>query len=86
MSSDLSDKKGSKCGCLKSERKEFDNELFKKFKKSNIDQEDSDIYRYEFQKKKLDEFQKGKFIEGKCILMLYLQLSMIFSMCYICLY
>ena len=71
-SSDLSDKKGSKHGRPKSERKELDNELFKKLKKSNIDQEDSDIYRHEFQKKKLDEFQKGKFTEGKCTLMLYL--------------
>ena len=70
-SSDLSDKKGSKRGRPKSERKELDNELFKKLKKSNIDQEDSDIYRHEFQKKKLDKFQKGKFTEGKCTLMLY---------------
>ena len=71
-SSDLTDKKGSKRGRPESERKELDNELFKKLKKSNIDQEDSDIYRHEFQKKKLDEFQKGKFTEGKCTLMLYL--------------
>ncbi|XP_068747180.1 uncharacterized protein [Montipora capricornis] len=31
----------------------------KSLRRSNIDQEDSDIYRHEFQKKKLDEFQKA---------------------------
>ena len=71
-SSELSDRKGSKRGRPKSERKELDNELFKKLKKSTIDQEDSDIYRHEFHKKKLGEFQKGMFTEGKCTLMLYL--------------
>ncbi|XP_068685669.1 uncharacterized protein [Montipora foliosa] len=64
-SSDLSDKKGSKRGRPKSARKELDNELFTKLKKSNIDQEDSDIYRHEFQKKKLDEFQKGHWANQK---------------------
>ena len=71
-SSELSYRKVSKRGRPKSERKELDNELFKKLTKSTIDQEDSDMYRHEFQKKKLDEFQKGMFTEGKCTLMSYL--------------
>lgn len=58
-----------KRGCPKSERKELDKELYKRLKKSssnngaddsNADQHD--IFRCEFQKKKLNTFKSGKYL------------------------
>ena len=65
-------KKGQKRGCPKSEKKELVKELFKKLKKENIDHENSDIYRHEFQKKKLEDFRKGEFTASKCALIVFM--------------
>ena len=68
-SSDLSDKKGSKRGRPKSERKELDNELFKKLKKSNIDQEDLHLSAWISEEKAGRVSERFKFTEGKYLLL-----------------
>ena len=50
-----------KRGRPKSERKELDKELYKRLKKSRHDQHD--IFCCEFQKKKLNKFKNGEYLD-----------------------
>ena len=59
-----------KRGCPKSERKELDKELYKRVKKSSSTNgtadsstDQHDIFRCKFQKKKLNKFKNGEYLD-----------------------